>query len=247
MAEWSRHQNSRMVSMSINNSDQAPIPAQSLMPAALRQGFERFQTRDLPVLSTKYASLADGQTPRFMIISCADSRVDPGAIFDADPGELFVVRNVANLVPPYQIAGSEALNFHGTSAAIEYAVTVLGVDHIVVIGHGGCGGVAACLSTASQPLPFSFVGPWVSILDAARDRVLARHPNAKADELQRALEYEGVRQSLANLAGFPFVAEAIAERGVQLHGAWFGIGSAELHWLADDGQFYPVTIDIVAQ
>jgi len=222
----------------MSNSYAGHEKTMSSIPSVLADGYARFQSGKLLEQAPAFEALANSQSPSVMVISCADSRVDPGTIFDAGPGDLFVVRNVANLVPPYRLAGEEnALNFHGTSAAIEYAVTVLGVQHIVVMGHGGCGGVGACLSAATQELPFTFVGPWVSILDEARDRVLANAPDATADEKQRGLEHEGVRQSLSNLTAFPFVATAMADRGLQLHGAWFSIGDAALYWLSNDQGF----------
>ena len=225
----------------MSNSNVSPENFTSSIPGILADGYSRFQSGRLIAQAPTFEALANSQSPSVMVISCADSRVDPGAIFDTGPGDLFVVRNVANLVPPYRVAGEDSdLNFHGTSAAIEYAVTVLGVQHIVVMGHGGCGGVGACISAATQDLPFSFVGPWVSILDEARDRVLARAPDASAAEKQQGLEHEGVRQSLKNLQDFPFVAEAIAHRGLQLHGAWFSIGDAALHWLSGEQGFVPI-------
>ncbi|MCA9002578.1 MAG: carbonic anhydrase [Planctomycetes bacterium] len=170
-----------------------------------------------------YARLARGQDPDIMLIGCADSRADPSDIFDTAPGELFTVRNVANLVPPYQPDGS----LHGVSAALEFAVGNLGVHHIVVMGHGQCGGVKACLHPERQRQAGEFVGPWVSQLDEVRDRVLAEQPS----DPQLALELAGVHHSLKNLMTFPFVREAIAAGRLELHGAWFAISSGELSWL----------------
>jgi len=153
-----------------------------------------------------------------MIVGCCDSRAAPETVFDAAPGELFVHRNVANLVPPHAPDGA----YHGTSAAIEYAVTALGVRHVVVMGHGRCGGVAAFLDRA-QPVG-DFIGKWISLIAPAEPLVVA----AAEAERQQAMEFASVRLSLANLATFPFVQDRLANGSLTLHGAWFDIGSGEL-------------------
>lgn len=158
-----------------------------------------------------------------MVVSCCDSRVTPEGIFGAGPGELFVVRNVANLVPPYEPDG----DYHSTSAALEFAVQALKVKHIVVMGHGLCGGVKAFLTQDSKPLsPGDFIGKWMTLLEpAAQFQCLALE---RDEDQQLALEYAGVRQSLENLRTFPCV-RILEERGrLSLHGAWFDIGSGEL-------------------
>jgi carbonic anhydrase len=157
-----------------------------------------------------------------MIIGCADSRAEPAEIFNAAPGQLFIVRNVANLVPPFDTSGG----LHGVSAALEFAVTALKVKHIVIMGHGGCGGVGACLSAAEDKPVGRFIAPWVQLLDETRDRVLAGNP---ADP-QTAVEHAGVGASLENLMTFPFVKEAVEAGSLQLHGAWFAIALGELKW-----------------
>lgn len=206
----------------------------ALAPAALLAGYRRFRRERYPEHAALYERLESGQSPRIMIIACADSRVDPAAIFSARPGELFIVRNVANLVPPCDpITGH-----HGTSAAIEFAVGDLGVEHIVVMGHGRCGGIAACLSGYR---PDGFIGRWVSIAAPARDRVLAELTNAPVDEQRLALELASVRASLANLGTFPVVAARVQAGRLALHGAWFSIFSGKLHWMDPaTGQFAPV-------
>lgn len=165
-----------------------------------------------------------GQRPDVMVISCCDSRVTPEGVFHVGPGELFVVRNVANLVPPYEETDGQ----HGTSAAIEYAVRVLKVKHIVVMGHAKCGGVHAFRENANAPLATgAFIGRWIKLLEPAAI-AMACMPVDKLDDPQLAMEYAGVRQSLKNLATFPFVDEAMRNEGLKVHGAWFDIGSGDL-------------------
>ncbi len=184
-----------------------------------------------------YARLmSEGQRPRAMLISCCDSRLDTVSMFGAEPGDLFVVRNVANLVPPY----AADHNHHGTSAAVEYAVTALKVAHIVVVGHSNCGGVQACHDMCSGAAPeldeaSSFIGRWMDILRPAFERV-------KKKKLERAaalveLEHEAVRASIANLRTFPFVKDAEAQGLLTLHGAWINIGEGAMYGLEADGGF----------
>lgn len=172
------------------------------------------------------------------MIACADSRVDPGTIFAAGPGQLFVVRNVAAIVPPYEEDG----RYHGTSAAVEFAVTGLNVEMILVMGHGLCGGVAASLAAADDRPVGRFIAPWVGLLGGCRDELIAREPNMNSAERQRALEHIAVQQSLKNLTTFPFVASAVDAGRLKLEGAWFSIADGQLHWLdGDRALFEPVT------
>jgi carbonic anhydrase len=184
-----------------------------------------------------YARLAqEGQRPRAMLVSCCDSRVDAVGLFGAEPGDLFVVRNVANLIPPY----APDKVHHGTSAAVEYAVQVLRVAHIVVLGHSNCGGVAACHDMCSGAAPeleaeTSFIGRWMDILRPGYDRVAAAAP-AGDDRAARllALEREAVLVSIRNLETFPFVREAIDAGALTLHGAWMDIGEGRLHMFSPE-------------
>lgn len=185
-------------------------------------GYRRFRSGTYAHQAELYRQLGSGQNPDIMLIGCADSRAEPSDIFNAAPGEMFVVRNVANLVPPYDPNGG----LHGVSAALEFAVNVLKVKIIVVMGHGGCGGVTASLTRNSSPLIGEFVAPWVSLLDEARERVLKDQPANP----QFALELAGIETSLGNLMSFPFVSEKVASGTLELHGAWFAIGHGELHW-----------------
>jgi carbonic anhydrase len=172
-----------------------------------------------------------------MIIGCSDSRVDPATIFAADPGELFVVRNVANLVPPFT---DDALH-HGTSAALEFAITSLKVEQVVVMGHGECGGIQACMEAAKGRPTSYFVGPWVEIAAPARDEVLMTQTWASDADQRRALERAAIMYSLENLKTFPFVREAIEAGGLALEGAWFSIGEGALYWLdRESGEFRQV-------
>src|SRR5690606_10122253 len=172
------------------------------LPERLLSGYRKFIGGRYQSESDRYRELAkEGQTPEIMIIACCDSRAAPETIFDAGPGELFVVRNVANLVPPYQPTS----DFHGTSAALEFAVQSLKVKHIVIMGHGRCGGIRAALSPQDQPLsPGDFIGKWMSMLRPAAAIVAANALMTDA-ERQTALERISIRFSLANLRTFPCV------------------------------------------
>ena len=197
-----------------------------MLPDALIEGYRCFRSDRFAAEEARYRELTAGQSPETMIIGCADSRCDPATIFAAAPGELFVIRNVAALVPPSQ----PDAGYHGTSAAIEFAVEVLHVKNIVVMGHGLCGGVAASLASIDTSPPGQFIGPWVELLSPLRDRVIADRADTTPEELQRALERYGILFSLQNLRTFDFVERAIAEGRLSLHGAWFSIGEATLHW-----------------
>jgi len=186
-----------------------------------------------------YKRLADeGQRPRAMVISCCDSRVHVTAIFGADQGEFFIHRNIANLVPPYHPDGAQ----HGTSAAVEYAVTALKVSHIVVLGHSGCGGVEGCYNMCSGHAPeldekSSFVGRWMDILRPGFERLAA----GSDDDRKQALEKEAVLVSLENLMTFPFVKEAVESDGLTLHGVWNDIGDGSLEgYDAAAEKFFPI-------
>jgi carbonic anhydrase len=188
-------------------------------------GYRRFRANRFREARDLFRRLRDGQEPATMIIACADSRADPAMIFDAAPGELFTVRNVAALIPPYDESGG----LHGVSAALEFAVTRLKVKQIVVMGHGGCGGIAASLAAAADRPVGRFIAPWVEIAAEARDAVLRDESIPRAD-WQEAVEHGAVGQSLANLLSFPFVRSAYERGELNMDGAWFSIGRGELHW-----------------
>ncbi len=171
---------------------------------------------------------ATGQNPSTMIIACCDSRAAPEMIFDAGPGEMFVLRNVANLVPTYQPDGGQ----HGTSAGIEFAVKALGIANIVVMGHGRCGGIKAALDPDMSPLDDGdFIGKWMAMLGELPSQ-LGKNSLLTATERQTALERISIRNSIRNLRTFPYVAELEAEGKLAVHGAWFDISTGEL-WVMD--------------
>lgn len=186
----------------------------------LIEGYNRFSQGYHAERRGLYERLAtEGQRPRAMVIACADSRVDPQLLFQAAPGELFVLRNVASLVPPYQ----PDAHYHGASATVEFAVKGLEVEDLVVLGHAHCGGVAALLKGAEAE-PTDFIGNWMSIAAPARE-VAASAPAADA---QKLCEHETVRVSLRNLRTFPWIQERIAAGRLRLHGCWFDLASGEL-------------------
>lgn len=196
-------------------------------PARLLEGYDAFKRGSLPRQSARLKELAEaGQKPETMIIACCDSRAAPETIFDCAPGEIFVLRNVANLVPPYQTDG----DLHGTSAALEFAVRGLGVSNIVIMGHASCGGISAALADDFEPLSGDdFVGKWVADLDSVIAELPAQDDPA---ERQRSMEWASVRNSIENLRAFPVIAEAIEQGSIALHGAWFDIASGAL-WTMD--------------
>lgn len=199
----------------------------------LIEGYRIYRQQRWPELQSLHKRLAErGQSPKTLVIACADSRVDPATIFNAGPGELFVVRNVANLAPPFE----EAPGFHGVSAAIEFAVLQLKVETILVLGHAQCGGVAAALEEKPRN-PQSFLDSWISLLDRAKGRVTE---SGSADP-HSDLEHESIRVTLENLQTFPFVQEAIAGRGLKLVGARYGVADGGLELLdPETGVFNPV-------
>jgi carbonic anhydrase len=198
--------------------------------SALIEGYQRFRDTGWSAQRERWSELAEGQSPKVMIIACSDSRVDPAQIFDANPGEMFVVRNVAALVPPFETGGGR----HGVSAALEFAVTQLKVEEIIVMGHGFCGGCAAALTgqfRGADPGEGGFIAHWIDMLDEARAKVRASHPEPLGREAFREMELEGVRVSLENLRTFPWVREREAEGLLKLHGAFFAISDGVLHVL----------------
>lgn len=196
-------------------------------------GFRRF--REKYFLGGHHEHLAyqrltsSGQTPKTLLIGCSDSRVDPAILTSASPGDLFVIRNVASIVPPCEPAG---FGLHGTSSAIEFAVVNLKVENIIVLGHRQCGGIRA-LMTGDIEQPDSFVGKWMSIAKEARDRVNRDHPDADVDARCRFAEMESIRVSLENLRTFPFIQEAIDSRHLNLIGVYFDLEEGQL-WEYDE-------------
>jgi carbonic anhydrase len=199
-------------------------------PATLLDGYRTFMADRYARERGRYRELAaSGQSPRVMIIACCDSRAAPETIFNAGPGELFVLRNVANLVPPFQPDAGQ----HGTSAAIEFAVNGVEVEHIVVMGHGRCGGIRAALDPAGAPLAQGdFIGKWMSMLAPVTEEV-AKYSILTEHERHTMLERLSIRNSIRNLRTFPYVQRLEGEGKLAVHGAWFDISTGEL-WVMDN-------------
>jgi carbonic anhydrase len=199
-----------------------------MLPDRLLDGYAAFRLGRFQSENERYRRLAEtGQDPGVLVIACCDSRAAPELIFDASPGEIFVVRNVANLVPPY----TPDDQYHGTSAALEFAVMGLKVTDVVVMGHGRCGGIKAALQVDSVPLsPGDFIGKWISLLEKPVAECGCRDddtPESRADRL----EHLSIAHSLANLRTFPCVKALEGLGRIRLHGAWFDIALGELHVL----------------
>ena len=205
----------------------------------LIDGYHRFRATDWQHERERWAELAEGQSPKVMVIACSDSRVEPSIILDSRPGEIFVVRNVAALAPPYETTPGH----HGVSAALEFAVTQLEVEEIVVMGHGLCGGCAAALTgqfDGTEPGEGQFIAGWVSLLDEARNAVAANHPELNWEAFI-SMELKAVQVSLANLRTFPFVAAREADGRLSLHGCHFSVADGKLYLLDEaEDVFRPV-------
>ncbi len=199
----------------------------------LIEGYRRFRAHGWQERRQRFEQLAElGQNPQTLVIGCVDSRVDPGMILDAEPGELLVLRNVANLVPPYAPDGAH----HATSAALEFAVRVMLVRDILVIGHGMCGGIAALMNGAPA-VATDFLVPWINIAAKARAQVLACDDGG---DMQLACEHAAVALSIENLRGYPWIAERLIDGTLALHGGHFDIRHGVLNIMAPDGVFRPV-------
>lgn len=204
----------------------------------LLEGYQRFRENRFETARDRWEELAEGQSPRAVVIACSDSRADPATIFDSSPGEIFVVRNVANLVPPFETGGGR----HGVSAALEFAVTQLNVPEIVVMGHERCGGITAALTGmfhGAKAGEGGFVHKWMSQIEGPAERISSEH--GTGEDAQRELEEVSIRQSLANLRTFSFVAEREKNGTLKLVGCHFSIRDGEL-WLLDEAEdsFRPV-------
>ena len=195
--------------------------------AKLTTGFKTFRSDGFKQNRATYEALVDqGQTPKVALIACSDSRVDPATVLQADPGDLFIVRNVANLVPPYEQDGQ----YHGTSAALEYAVEHLGVGHVIVFGHAHCGGIRSMFEELDEGSEGSqFVLPWMSLVRSAYLRIQGTMPNATDKEKARYCEQSAVLVSLENLMTFPSIRERVSRGQLRLHGWHIDIRSCILH------------------
>ena len=191
----------------------------------LVDGYRRFLEGRYPQEAALYRSLAEvGQAPKVMVVACCDSRVDPAAIFSAGPGQLFIVRNVANMVPPFEPMSG----YHGTSAALEFAVTGLEVETILVLGHGQCGGVKAFLDGLHRTSEPSFIGSWMKLLDGAKSEAAQETGDIEPEARQLAMEQDSIRHSIENLETFPFIKERVADGRLRLRGAHFDIAKGRL-------------------
>lgn len=208
-----------------------------MFPEKLLKGYQNFLKTRFAAEKTRYETLAEGlQSPEVMVIGCCDSRVSPEVIFDARPGELFVVRNVANLVPPHETNGA----FHGTSAALEFAVEVLNVKHIVVLGHQRCGGIRAYAEKMAPLTSGDFIGKWINIIEPAAD-MLGDCSGIPLDDYAARLERASIGQSLVNLMTFGMVRRRVEASTLHLHGAYFGIADGRLMLLdAQSREFRPL-------
>jgi carbonic anhydrase len=217
-----------------------PRNASSPVLEDLIAGYRRFRDVGWTPHRARWTALGEGQSPHTMIVACSDSRVDPSQIFDVDPGEIFVVRNVAALVPPFETSPGH----HGVSAALEFAVQVLKVQEIMVLGHGLCGGCKAALTQSlhgTEPGQGGFVADWISLLDDARGPV-AESLGTEGREAERAMEQAAVRVSLDNLMTFPCVRSKVNAGALTLRGAFFAISDGMLHILdKTTGEFSPAS------
>jgi carbonic anhydrase len=224
---------------------QGALPPEHLFPKHLTDGYETFLSGRFRAEQRRFGELArQGQKPETLVVSCCDSRVAPEAIFDAGPGELFVIRNVGALVPPY----APDNQYHGTSAALEYAVMELKVKHVVVLGHALCGGVRAFAESLVDPYkrplsPGDFIGSWIKLLSPAAERAGAV-PDPVTPEYVERLAFESIKQGLSNLRSFPMVRTLEERRYLRLHGAYFRIMDGRLLALDEAaGRFEPVSAD----
>ena len=208
-----------------------------MFPERLARGYRAFLDGRFAAERSRYERLAaTGQRPEILVIGCVDSRVSPEVIFEAAPGELLVVRNVANLVPPYE---PDAATLHGVSAALEFGVMALRVRHIVVLGHASCGGIRAFADEREPLSAGDFIGRWMSQIEPAARRLGA--PSAHREEWLKRLEWAAIELSLENLMTFPWIRSRVEEKQLEIHGAYFGVADGRL-FVRDprEGVFRPV-------
>ncbi len=199
------------------------------MTERLLEGYQRFRKGYFREQKSHLGTLTKGQSPKVALVSCCDSRVDPGILFDATPGDIFVVRNVANLVPPWEPDGLH----HGTSAALEFAVTKLGVEHLVVLGHANCGGIRALMEHSPDAAQDSFIARWMDIAAAAKKEVLGRKDLQGIEAQCHACEQAAVRISLRNLMSFPWIRSAVTKGQLSLHGWYYDLHDGLILQLED--------------
>lgn len=202
-------------------------------------GIENFQQQHFGKNSELATNLIAGQKPQALLIGCCDSRVDPALLTDCAPGDLFILRNIANLVPPYK----KDNDYHGVSSSIEYAVCYLEVSDIIVLGHSQCGGIGALMQSAQGREAGEFIGKWVNIAASARDKVLEEMPDASEDKQARSCEKEAILVSLKNLMTFPWVKERVSKGQLSLHGWYYNIGSGQLKYYNQLTGTYEVLVE----
>jgi len=211
------------------------------MPATdkLVAGYQRFRDGYYQQNRERLLKLAeDGQSPKIALVSCCDSRVEPSIILDCEPGDLFVIRNVANLVPPCESDDS----FHGTSAALEFAVTGLEVESIIILGHTQCGGIKSLMDAPPPTTTRSFISKWMKQLESVRNDILSDDTLVSQEQRHHACEQQGISQSLKNLMSFPWIVSRVSEGKLMLHGWYYNLNSAELFALQDDiGEFRKIS------
>ncbi len=205
----------------------------------LIKGIKRFQKQHFGANPELANALKDGQKPKTLLIGCSDSRVDPALLTGCAPGDLFMIRNVANLVPPYE----KSHGYHGISSALEYAVCFLEVENIIILGHSGCGGIAGLMETAKGKEVGEFIGKWVSIVAPARDKVLKEMTDKSPDEQAHACEKEAILVSLNNLLTFPWIKERSASGKLTLHGWYYNIGTGELKSYNHSSETFEILVD----
>jgi carbonic anhydrase len=211
----------------------------------LTRGFLEFREGTFLPQRAHFAQLAQRQQPRVMMIACSDSRVDPAILTNADPGDLFVVRNVANLVPPCLVDQAQ----HGVSAALQFGVTALGVEHIIVFGHVDCGGIHALLTSDPKiDQEHTFIHRWLQIAAEARGRTLLIARDRPLEDQLRILEQEAIKTSLANLLTFPWIEQRVAQDRLRLHGWTFDINGGEMRaYVPERDAFEPLTLELAAR
>jgi len=198
--------------------------------------FQRIHYGENPDLANE---LKSGQNPKTLLIGCSDSRVDPALLTDCAPGDLFMVRNVANLVPPYKLDAG----YHGVSSALEYAVCFLEVENIIIMGHSGCGGIGGLMEMAKGKEVGEFIGKWVNIAAPARDKVLRDYADESPEKQARACEKEAILISLKNLLTFPWVRERVANGLLHLHGWYYNIATGQLKYYNEDSAAFEVLVE----
>ncbi|MFA7318630.1 MAG: carbonic anhydrase [Sulfuricella sp.] len=187
-------------------------------------GFKRFQGNYFGEDRNLYEQLKHGQHPRALVLACCDSRVDPAILTGSEPGDIFVVRNVANLVPPREYGGG----YHGVSAALEFAVCHLGVEHIIVLGHSQCGGIRALMQEAGECEGSEYIAKWMRIAEPVREKVRRELPGESLDRQSHACEQGAILQSLENLLTFPWIAQRASTGDISIHGWYFDLAHGEL-------------------